>query len=50
MHGRMGAFYAPCAGEGKHILQNKPFKSVDTIRGHTTEGCLQSLVSTGLIS
>jgi hypothetical protein len=24
MHGRVGAFYAACAGEGKHILQIKP--------------------------
>jgi hypothetical protein len=31
----MGAFYAPRAGEGNQILQNKLFKSVDTIRGYT---------------
>jgi hypothetical protein len=37
MHGRVGIFYAPCAGEGKHILQHYTSKSVDTIRGHSTE-------------
>jgi hypothetical protein len=32
----MGAFYAPCAGEGNQILQIKSFTSVDTIRGYTS--------------
>jgi hypothetical protein len=31
----VGAFYARHAEEGNQILQNKPFKSVETIRGYT---------------
>jgi hypothetical protein len=30
----VGAFYAWHAREGNEILHIKPFKSVDTIRGH----------------
>jgi hypothetical protein len=33
----MGAFYAPRASEGNEILQVKSFKSVDTMRGHTSQ-------------
>jgi hypothetical protein len=36
-----GAFYARRAREGKHILQNKPFTSVDMIRGYTSPSRLK---------
>jgi hypothetical protein len=36
VHGRVGAFYAPYAREGNQILQMKPFKSVNTIRGYAS--------------
>jgi hypothetical protein len=35
VHEHVGAFYAPCAREGKQILQMKPFTSVEKIRGHS---------------
>jgi hypothetical protein len=36
VHGRVGAFYALYAGEGKQILQHDTSKSVETMRGYTT--------------
>jgi hypothetical protein len=34
-HGRVGAFYAPRAREGKQMLQHYTSKSVEAIRGHS---------------
>ena len=31
VHGRVGAFYAPCAGDGNQILQMKSVISVEPI-------------------
>jgi hypothetical protein len=33
--GWVGGFYAPRAKEGNGILQNKPFTSVEKVRGYT---------------
>ena len=36
VHGRVGAFYTPCAGDGNQILQMKSVTSVESIPGHTS--------------
>jgi hypothetical protein len=35
MHGRVGAFYAPRAGEGNPMLPVKASTSMDMMRGHS---------------
>jgi hypothetical protein len=37
VHGCGGIFYVPHVGEGNQILQVKPSKSMDMIRGHSID-------------
>ena len=46
-HGSVGAFYAPQAGEGKHILRDELSTSVETIRRDTGPRRIGSGAMTG---